>query len=74
MILKSIWGKIKRDWGYEVRIDIDDGGAIINETLTFASEPTQLEIDNAVAELLTKLENKKIIYEVTNGDGTITQS
>ena len=74
MILKSIWGKIKRDWGYEVRIDIDDNGNIINEVLTFANEPVQIELDNAVAELLLKLENKKIIYEVTNEDGTITQS
>ena len=74
MLVKSIWGKIKRDWGYEVRIDIDDNGNIINETLTFANEPTQLELDNAIAKLIIKLEAQKIIYEVTNEDGTITQS
>ena len=74
MILKSIWGKVKRDWGYEVRIDIDDNGNVINEVLTFTNEPAQIELDSAITGLLVSLEQRKIIYEVTNEDGTITQS
>ena len=62
LILKSVWGHIQRPWGYEVRVDFEDAGAVHNECLTFPKEPDANGIDDAVASLKTKVE-ARIAFE-----------
>jgi hypothetical protein len=57
-ILKSVWGHVQRPWGYEVRVDFEDGGAIHNEVLTFPKEPGAKELDAAVAGLRVSVESR----------------
>ena len=45
-----VCGHTVRPWGVEYRVDFtDDTGAITNDVLTFAAEPTPDELDAAVA-------------------------
>ena len=57
--LESIWGRVERPWGYEVRVDFtDDEGRIHNETLTFEKEPDEKALDAAVAARLSQVEGR----------------
>ena len=59
LTLKSVWGHTERPWGYEVRVDFtDDSGAIRNEVLTFKAEPSEKELDDAVASLKSGVEGR----------------
>jgi hypothetical protein len=59
MKLLSVWGRVERPWGYEVRADfVDEAGAIFNEVLTFPSEPSASELDAAVAARLIQVEGR----------------
>jgi hypothetical protein len=54
--LLSVWGRVPRPWGYEVRVDfVDEAGAIRNEVLTFEREPDEKQLDAAVAALADSL-------------------
>lgn len=65
MKVKSIWGHTQREWGYEVRVDIEDSnGNIFNECLTFPEEPSETELNKAVESLI----NRYIQSEEVNGD------
>jgi hypothetical protein len=51
LVLLSVWGRVERPWGHEIRVDFrdTDTGAIHNEEYTFKTLPTQAEEDAAVA-------------------------
>lgn len=56
MKLIRTWGNIQRSWGYEIRVDFDDNGKIVNSVLGFDKEPDQKAIDLKVAEEKARLE------------------
>ena len=59
MKLIQTWGRVQRPWGYEIRVDYDDNGNIINSVLGFEKEPNQAEIDKKVEEIKVRLEAVK---------------
>ena len=52
IILLQLWGHTERQWGYEIRAELQDieTGKIFSEVLIFPRIPTQTEIDTAIAE------------------------
>jgi hypothetical protein len=57
--LKSVWGRVQRPWGYEVRVDFDgDDGRIHNEVLTFPSQPSEDDLNARVASLQSVVETR----------------
>ncbi len=65
VVLLRIWGKCQRPYGYEVRADFSAGGPDINETLMFAREPAQAEIDAAVAARAIEIQTRLEVEEMT---------
>ena len=65
LTLTSVWGRMERPWGYEVRVDFTDDatGAIHNEVLTFPKEPSAKELDDSVLARKVSLEYR-IAFEV----------
>jgi len=61
----SVWGRMKRPWGYEVRVDFTDDatGAIYNEVLIFPKEPSAKELDDSVLARKVSLKDR-IAFEV----------
>ena len=61
----SVWGRMERPWGYEVRVDFTDDttGAIYNEVLIFPKEPSAKELDDSVLARKVSLEDR-IVLEV----------
>ena len=60
LTLTSVWGRMERPWGYEVRVDFTDDatGAIHNEVLIFPKEPSAKELDNSVLTRKVSLEDR----------------
>ena len=56
----SVWGRMERPWGYEVRVDFTDDatGAIHNEVLIFPKEPSAKELDDSVLARKVSLEDR----------------
>lgn len=50
IITESVWGRVDRPWGHEVRVDYRDDatGTIYNEVLTFPAVPTAEEESAAI--------------------------
>ena len=65
LTLTSVWGRMERPWGYEVRVDFTDDatGAIHNEVLTFPKEPSVKEQNDSVLARKMSLEDR-IAFEV----------
>lgn len=65
LTVDRIWGHTERPWGYEVRVDYRGGaqGAIINEVVTFPTQPTQAESDAAVEAKRHLIEDRLIAEE-----------
>jgi len=79
MNVLSVWGKVQRKWGYEVRVDFIEDGKIYNEQLLFSSEPTKAELDAEVLKkqkyletLLAPVPEPEAMFTVTNEDGSTT--
>jgi len=61
MKVKCIWGKVMREWGYEIRVDFEDkDGSIYNECLIFSNEPTEEELNNEIERRKQTIENGKL--------------
>jgi len=58
LTLLSVWGHTSRPWGYEVRVDFEDGLAIYNEVLTFKAEPSAKELDVSILSRKASLESR----------------
>ena len=60
LVLTSVWGRMERPWGYEVRVDFTDDatGAIYNEVLIFPKEPSAKELDDSVLARKVSLEDR----------------
>jgi len=57
MKLLSIWGHVKRPWGYEIRADfIDDKNRIYNEVLIFRVKPSSEELAEQIQAAQDRLE------------------
>lgn len=58
IVKTSVWGHTPRPWGYEVRVDFEDAGAIYNEVMTFKTEPDAKELDDAVLSSKSSVESR----------------
>ena len=65
LTLASVWGRMERPWGYEVRVDFTDDatGAIHNEVLIFPKKPSAKELDDSVLTRKVSLKDR-IAFEV----------
>lgn len=53
----NIWGDTERPWGYEIRVDLKTENKIYNEILTFKKKPTVDEINEAIQDKKSRIEN-----------------
>jgi len=64
MKVKCIWGRVMREWGYEVRVDFEDeDGSIYNECLVFPNEPTEEELNDEIERRKQTIENGKLYID-----------
>ena len=72
IILLQLWGHTERQWGYEIRAELQDieTGNVFSEVFIFPGRPLQTEIDAAVAERQTLISTRS---ELTQSQGQEVQ-
>lgn len=51
----TTWGRVQRPWGFEVRVDFDNGHLVLNESVTFPREPSDPELTAAIDALRPRI-------------------
>jgi hypothetical protein len=70
------WSGHQYEWGYLLRIDLTDGKQIFNREAQWKTEPTQAQVDEAVANCIARVEQELLpvvrpTIRVTCEDGSV---